>query len=116
MERMTPLITTQTKATMVTTPKTYTHEPTEAGWRSGSRWSSGRPVSNRRRTARVQLCWGLSALVGSAISCTPIGIAGAGEWSEKGQYEQHDHRADDDQVGNGDEDETPVEVLSRCVH
>ena len=46
----TPLITTQNSAAMVTTPKTYTHEPMYAGCLVGSNSVIGSVFSTRRRT------------------------------------------------------------------
>ena len=72
-----PLTSTQTRAAMVTTPKTYTQEPTKAGWRVGSTSSRGRRPSRRLRSAAVHP---LSRPAGVPVTELPgeIGAGGSG--------------------------------------
>src|ERR1019366_2301058 len=136
--RTVPLTSTQTRAAMVTTPKTYTHEPTKAGWRVGSTSSRGRRPSRRLRTAAVHP---VSRTAGEPVEGLPEEPAAGGgapgpdpmppaslivvvsvlggvvrEGGYERDHEEQHHRCDQSQVGQRDEDESPVQVWRRAVH
>src|SRR5487761_1243999 len=90
-ESTTPLTITQTSAAIVTTPKTYTHEPTYKAWRA--------------RNVQLRL---LSADIIHSIVVR--------ERSHQCDREQKDHAQDDEQVWPRNQDEAPVQISRRRVH
>src|ERR1035437_1553263 len=103
-----PLPITQMRAVIDTTPKTYTQEPTKNGWRLGKRWVSGRRGFRRGRAAPVQVAspgsgagWLLGVLIVirfDSVMCR--------EGREECREGDEDHPDDDDQVRDGNHEET----------
>src|SRR5690242_19591789 len=104
MARMMPEAKTKMKAAIVMEPNRYTSELTYAGCLSGRRCSAGRALPSRSRVARVQFAMGVAPLR-LRLCCIPVP-----RQAHDGGDEKHDyHEPDDDQVGDGNEDQSPLQ-------